>query len=171
MAPGLPDRVDCTRLAEDGTVLERVYELSALPRLRDSLADARGSVRARFAFAKIGEGRSGVTVAIEAAPELVCQRCLQGFTLPVVGSSEIEFVSEGSAVDSDRELYATHGGLVSLRDLAEEELLLGLPIVAACSTPLTCGNAPRIAAEGSGQDNAEDLTRPFAALQDLLKKT
>jgi len=30
-------------------------------------------------------------------------------------------------------------GLVSLRELAEEELLLALPIAPACSTPLTCG--------------------------------
>jgi hypothetical protein len=38
MAPGLPDLVDCARLAEEAAVLERVYELAELSRLRDVLA-------------------------------------------------------------------------------------------------------------------------------------
>jgi len=52
-------------------------------------------------------------------------------------------------------------GTVSLRDLAEEELLLALPAIAACSTPEDCGRAPK----------PEERNRPFAVLQDLLKKT
>jgi uncharacterized protein len=171
MAPGLPDRVDSARLAEEAAVLDRVYELSELPRLKDLLADMRGRVRASFAFAKLGAERAGVTVTVQAEPQLVCQRCLQGFALPVSGSSEVEFVSEGSVTpESGRELYATHAGFVSLRELAEEELLLGLPIVAACSTPQTCSQAPPAALDGE-DEQTEDRTRPFAALQDLLKKT
>jgi uncharacterized protein len=173
MAPGLPDRVDCTRLADNAVVLERVYPLGEMPRVQDLLADARGSVRARFVFAKLGVDRAGATVAVEATPQLVCQRCLQGFAFAVAGSSEIEFSSgpTSSAADSQREVYAMVGGLVSLRDLAEEELLLALPIVAVCSTPQTCGQAPIYEAPEQNQDTSGDRSRPFAALQDLLKKT
>ncbi len=67
--------------------------LSELPRLQDLLADARGSVKARFAFSKLEAGRVGATVAVQATPRLVCQRCLQGFELPVSGDSEIEFAT------------------------------------------------------------------------------
>jgi len=52
-------------------------------------------------------------------------------------------------------------GSVSLRDLAEEELLLALPVIAACGTPEVCGRAP----------SPDERQRPFAVLQDLLKKT
>src|SRR5882672_12484313 len=126
MAPALPDRVDCAHLADNGAVLERVYPLSELPRLQDLLADARGSVRARFAFSKLEAGRAGATVAVQAAPWLVCQRCLQGFELPLVTESEIEFaMSDADApVESPREIYLMDDGSVSLRELAEEELLL-----------------------------------------------
>src|SRR5260370_12633807 len=93
MAPALPDGVDWARLGDNRAVLERVYPLGGMPRLQDLLADAQGSVRARFAFAKVDSGRAGATVAIEAAPQLVCQRCLQGFAFTVAGSSEIEFSS------------------------------------------------------------------------------
>ena len=163
MASGSTDRVDCARLAEDAAVVERVYLLSELPRLQDLLADARGSVRARFAFSKLEAARAGATVAVQAAPRLVCQRCLQGFELPLVSDSEIEFaMSDADApVESPREIYLMDDGSVSLRDLAEEELLLALPVIAACSTPEVCGRAP----------SPDERQRPFAVLQDLLKKT
>jgi DUF177 domain-containing protein len=163
MASGLSDRVDCARLADDGVVLERQYPLSELPRLQDLLADARGSVKARFAFARVGDGRAGASVAVQADPQLICQRCLKGFAFKVAADSEIEFASSeaDAPADSPREIYLMDDGSVSLRDLAEEELLLALPLVAVCSTPETCGRAPAL----------EKKSRPFAALQDLLKKT
>src|SRR5258707_8636156 len=171
MAPALPDRVDCAHLADNRAVLERVYPLGGMPRLQDLLADAQGSVRARFAFAKVDSGRAGATVAIEAAPQLVCQRCLQGFAFTVAGSSEIEFssVSGGSAANSQREVYETDEGWVSLRELAEEELLLALPIV-AMHAPQACDQARSYGAAAAVQDMSGGRTRPFAALQDLLKE-
>ena len=167
MASGPSDRVDCARLAADAAVLERVYPLSELSRLKDLLADARGSVKARFAFSRLeagaGAARVGANVAVRANPQLVCQRCLQGFELPVTGDSEIEFVMSeaGTRADSPREIYLMDEGTVSLRELAEEELLLALPVIASCSAPETCGRAP----------TADVRQRPFAVLQDLLKKT
>ena len=164
MASGLPDRVECVRLAEDAAVLERVYLLSEMDRLQDSLADARGSLRAHFAFESLPTGRAGAKVTVQAEPHLVCQRCMQGFAHAVHSESEIEFApSEAEApMDSPREIYVMNDGTVSLRELAEEELLLALPIVAACGTPERCGRAPPA---------PQERTRPFAVLQDLLKKT
>ena len=172
MAPGLPDRVDCAHLADNAVVLERVYPLGEMPRLKDLLADARGSVRASFAFENLGAGRAGARVAIEAIPHLLCQRCLQGFEFAAAGRSEIEFASstDGAAADSQREIYVMQEGRVSLRELAEEEMLLALPAV-AMHTPQTCGRAPGYEAGGEIQGMSGDRTRPFTALQDLLKKT
>jgi uncharacterized protein len=168
MAPGLPDRVDCVRLAEEAAVLEREIALADLPRLQDLLAEPSGSVTARYAFELVDGSRAGATVSVEAAPRLVCQRCLMGFAFPVSASSEIEFASSGSAApaDSPREIYVMTNGLVSLRELAEEELLLALPVITACTTPETCGREPTLDA-----DTADAPRRPFAGLQELLKKT
>jgi uncharacterized protein len=163
MASGLSDRVDCTRLAEDAAVLERVYPLSELPRLQDLLADTRGSVKARFAFSRLEAGRVGASVAVQATAWVVCQRCLQCFEMPVAGDSEIEFAmsEEAAPAGSPREIYLMDEGSVSLRELAEEELLLALPVIASCSTPEACGQASA----------PEERQRPFAVLRDLLKKT
>ncbi|HEV7612800.1 MAG TPA: YceD family protein [Steroidobacteraceae bacterium] len=171
MAAGMPDRVDCAHLAENAAVLERVYPLGELPRLQDLLADTRGSVRARFAFTKFAAGQPGVTVAVEAMPQLLCQRCLKGFAFDAAGSSELEFSSDsdGGAANSQREAYAMVEGRISLRELAEEELLLALPI-AAMHPPQSCERAPIEEADAI-QDLSGDRSTPFAALQDLLKKT
>jgi uncharacterized protein len=164
MKTGLPDRVDCARLAEQDAVLQRDYELAELPRLQDLLADTQGLVHATFAFTQVSADRPGARVSVEAAPHLICQRCMQGTAFPIAGSSELEFASseDTDPVDPQHEIYATNQGLVSLRELAEEELLLALPTVAACESPQSCGRAPKI---------EEERSRPFAALQDLLKKT
>jgi len=165
MAAGLPDLVDCARLAEDASVLHRDYELSELPRVKDLLAEPQGTLSASFAFTKSASGRPAAEVRVAATPRLVCQRCMEGFELPLSGGSEVEFAAseEPDTVDTEREIFSVPDGRVSLRELAEEELLLALPIAPACSTPLTCGKAP--------PDVTGDQRRPFSALQDLLKKT
>jgi len=131
MAAGPPDLVDCAALAGTAAVLERVYGLADLDRLKDVLTDARGLVSARFAFSNTLRGRPGASIEVRAEPLLRCQRCMQGFALAVSARSEVEFAEDDSADPSDaqREVYRAAGGKVSLRDLAEEELLLALPIV------------------------------------------
>src|SRR5271167_1255872 len=162
MAAGLPDLVDYVRLAEDAAVLERVYALGELPRLQDLLAEPGGTLHARFAFAKAPSGRAGAGVAIRAAPQLMCQRCLQGFAFPVSGGSEVEFTNdeETAASDTEREYFRVDGGMVSLRDLAEEELLLALPVAAACSTPQSCGHAPSLAGDAARPEASDETRRP-----------
>jgi uncharacterized protein len=178
MVASLPDLVDCARLAEERATLERVYELGELPRLKDLLAEPRGILRASFDFAKLASGRPGAEVTVHATPLLVCQRCMQGFALSATGDSEIEFAAgeEPQDADSERESFRMRNGLVSLRELAEEELLLALPHAFMCSTPLTCGNAPSYATDGETGDLVDDpaednMRRPFSALKSLLKKT
>jgi uncharacterized protein len=98
---------------------------------------------------------------------------MQGFALAVSGGSEIEFAEDEAAVASDaqRELYRVDGGKVSLRDLAEEELLLALPIVPACDEPESCGNAPSLSGVAERAESSDAMRRPFSGLKDLLKKT
>jgi uncharacterized protein len=173
MSAGLPDLVDCARLAAEAEALQRVYELGELPRLEDLLEDTRGTLSASFVFTKLGSGRSGAAVAIAATPRLKCQRCLQGFDLSVSAGSEIEFATsdEPEAAHSEREFFKMSHGQVSLRGLAEEELLLALPLVPKCASPSTCGRAPADASDEAAPGKTGEMRRPFSALQDLLKKT
>jgi uncharacterized metal-binding protein YceD (DUF177 family) len=168
MAGRPPDVVDCARLADEAVTLRRVYALEDLPRLQGVLADSSGNATVSFAFGKIGARRYGASIDVAAAPFLRCQRCLQAFEFRVAARSEVEFAeSADAAVESDREPYAAPEGRASLRELAEEELLLALPVAPACDVPETCGRAPRFAAAAA---SAEETVRPFGILQELLKK-
>jgi uncharacterized protein len=185
MAAGLPDLVDCVRLASEAATLHRVYEMGELPRVQDLLVEVRGTLSASFVFTKLASGHSGATIVIAAIPRLECQRCLQGFDLSVSGGSEVEFrgTDEPDAAPSEREFYRMKHGQVSLRELAEEELLLALPLAPKCATPATCGRAPGSTSgetspgvAGETGETGEtgvigDMRQPFRALKDLLKKT
>jgi uncharacterized protein len=164
MKAGLPDRVDCVRLGKEGATLERNYALAELDRLQDRLAAAQGTVHATFAFVLLADGHPGAAVTVRAAPSLICRRCLQGVAFQLTGRSEIEFArsEDVEPTDPQREIYVMQDGWVSLRELAEEELLLALPGIAAHDAPQECGSAPT---------PESDRTRPFAGLQDLLRKT
>jgi uncharacterized protein len=160
-------------LAAAAETLTRVYQLDDLPRLRDLLAESGGRLQASYAFGKTPDGGAGVTLAIESTPMLRCQRCMEPFALPVVARSEIEFAADDAAAageGSEREPYVLTGGVASLRDLAEEELLLALPVAPACSAPETCGRAPSYHDGSALAPAAPETVRPFSALQDLLKK-
>ena len=174
MAAGLPDLVDCARLAEDAAVLERVYELRELPRLQDVLAEPAGRLHASFAFSKTASGRAGARVEMRATPPLVCQRCMQGFAFPVTAAARWSSPTMRRPTPRIRSAssFGTRGGLVSLRELAEEELLLALPVAPACSTPANVRQGAEISpATRATPDGSDEMRRPFSALQDLLKKT
>jgi uncharacterized metal-binding protein YceD (DUF177 family) len=98
---------------------------------------------------------------------------MQGFALAVSARSEVEFAEDDSADPSDaqREVYRAAGGKVSLRDLAEEELLLALPIVPACGEPEGCRNAPSLSGDPERAEKSDAMRRPFGGLKELLKKT
>jgi len=171
MSGGPADLVDCVRLGRDGAALERVFALRDLPRLADVLTDPRGEVSVSYEFGRTEDAKAGVRIGIRATPMLQCQRCLQPFGLEVSTHSDIEFASDESAAvgDAAREPYVMHDGTVSLRDLAEEELILALPVAPACDTPETCGRAPSFGGSAKAEPTGPTV-RPFSGLQDLLKK-
>ncbi len=159
-------------MAAEAVSTTREYALVDLPRLRDVLADGGGVLIANFSFGRLVGTSIGVEVSIATIARLPCQRCLQAFDFAVEETTHIEFAASEAAipVDSEREFFVMVDGTVSLRDVAEEELILALPLVAACNTPATCGNAPAPGSEPMPQTRGESV-RPFAGLQDLLKKT
>jgi uncharacterized protein len=172
MAGGPQDLVDCERmLAERGT-LRRVYPLHQLTRLEDLLVDRSGELQAHFAFARAASGRCAVTVTVEATARLVCQRCMEAYEFPVAAQTEVEIAADAQVGGSEppQEVFGAAEGLISLRELAEEELLLALPLVPACSAPAECGKAPALGELTGTAPAAQETVRPFAALQDLLKK-
>jgi uncharacterized protein len=170
MTGGAADLVDCARLAGSAATVERGYAIDTLPRLHDLLTSHAGTVRARFAFGVAEAGGPRVDVTVAGTVEILCQRCLLPFSFPIHAHTELELVPPEAAdrPGAEREMAVMQDGVASLRELAEEELLLALPVAPACGMPETCGRAPTGAA-GAGRPVHEETVRPFSALQDLMK--
>jgi uncharacterized protein len=162
--------LDALGLARSAARVEREFPIAGFARLRDRLAEPTGMAVVRAEFG-LRDRWAVARLAVEAEVVLTCQRCLGAVSRRVATESQLVFAGE-----SERELpegFEPVGGdphKLDLAALAEDELLLGLPIIPqheageACELP---GAAAGTAADDEG-DTAE-MRRPFAGLKDLLK--
>lgn len=172
-----PKRLDVERFARDGACLEGAWPLAGMTRLMQSCdpdaAPGPGDVvrwQARGESRRVGgEDQIWLELDLDATAELTCQRCLCVVATPLRVRRRFRFVSgeaQAAALDAavEEDVLAASRSF-DLRSLAEDELLLALPIVARherCPKPLV---APADPAIGDGSVPAH----PFAALADLKK--
>ena len=172
-----PLRLDVERFARDGARLGGAWSLAGMPRLveashsdappgaEDTVAwEARGEIRRSS-----GESQTWLEMSLRTCLNLTCQRCLGAVPTPLVVDSRFRFVdgeAQAAALDLDAEedvLASTRS--LDLRTLAEDELLLALPIVPrhdVCPTPLPMPST------GQGRE-AVVAASPFVALAKLKK--
>ena len=167
-----PLRLDLAAFADEGSELSGTWPLEELPRLVSGAhPDARvaagalhWSVRGERRPRRGGEPETWLHVRLATCLHLECQRCLQPVETPLQVERSLCFVhseDEAAALDADSEedVLALPRWL-DLRELAEDELLLALPIVPRheqCPEPLP---------SAAGEDEAP-RENPFAALQAL----
>jgi uncharacterized protein len=190
MPPDWSRPADIERLADLEERREFRAALSEFPRLAGQLAGEGGYAEGRIEVMR----RSGVPVAhviVHAEVPLVCQRCMRPVTLDVSGDSWVALVADFEGADrapAGLESVLAEGGRVVLRDLAEEEVLLALPLVPrhgmegdaagddghACSAFDAAPAAQVLELPPTGtlaDEEFEEVTqKPFAELGELLKR-
>lgn len=158
--------VDASVQAHSGSVVERRFSASQLPRLSDAgiVEPAEIRVSARFS---VYEGRVAVDGKLAGTVTMTCQRCMQPAAIDV--SDEFRLL----IVDDEADTTAEVGGFepivadparFDLRWVAEEQALLNVPLVAK--------HADEACAQQKSQpapDEAPVVQRPFANLRDLLR--
>ena len=140
-APPLPQRVSVRKAVTRNAHYEGSLGAAEMPRFRDLLVAGNG-VRMSVDFGRDEQDRQVAEVAIEAAVELQCQRCLQRFRHRLSGSSRLGLVltdEQAQALPRDLEPWIAQDD-IDLWEVASEELALALPAVAyhpegQCSPP------------------------------------
>lgn len=165
-------RVHPFRLAAQGRGLAGTVKLSGAARLGAALAAEPGEARVRLAFYVDDAGQPMAEGEIAADLTLVCQRCLEPVTLPVVSRLHAALVSsdaEAARLQSRCDiLLVEEEDRLTLLDLVEDELLLALPLVPMHATLEACAPAAREALSGSDPAaGTAERPNPFAALKDL----
>ena len=127
------DRVDPWRLLERGQVIQSSFELASMERLCSLLLAEAGKEQASFnlSFHRDEDRRVIVHCEIRANLTLACQRCLEPMSLPVEIDSRLALVQGMAEAEGLPEaldpLMLADDGLLSIRELVEDELLLAIP--------------------------------------------
>ena len=146
-----PLRLDVAAFASDGGLLDGRWSGASLERLADlqvppqdqGPADVAWQVQGERKLRPGSEAELWLGLSAQARVWLTCQRCLQPMAVDLALQRRLRFVhgeSQAAALDadSDDDVLALSRSL-DLRELVEDELLLGLPLVPrhdSCPQPL-----------------------------------
>ncbi|MCY4427400.1 MAG: YceD family protein [Halieaceae bacterium] len=163
----LPATLDVRTAGLRGTVVRGFLALGNLPRFCESLASERGRAEISCSFFRDDESRSIVVVQVRADVQVVCQRCLDIMTVMVASESELAIVADD---DQARLLPRRLGPLIvegeecNLWELAEDELILSLPIV-SYHDGVSCRKLPDY--PNSDERELAQAENPFKVLEQL----
>ena len=174
-----PRRLDVERFAGDGQRLEGHWPLPGMARLAEACAaEDRPAATDRVRWQVFGERRrvgageshAWLNLSLDTQVKLTCQRCLGPVDTPLRFERWLHFVAgedQAAALDAEAEedVLATSRAL-DLHQLAEDELLLALPLVPrheACPHPLPASRV-ELALEEAAEPN------PFAVLAGLGRR-
>lgn len=170
MSSAPADLVNAVELAGRSATLKRSLGLRNLPRLVGAGALEGTRASAELAFGMI-EGRTTVEAQVSGELVLTCQRCLKPCTCMVSESASlVVMANDADELPGGFEPLLGDAERLSVIELIEEQLLLGLPLVPKHATTALCGEAPAAIAAGVTVAAADETQRPFANLRELLDK-
>ncbi len=170
MSAARPDQVNAIELAGRSATLERELGLTQFPRLVEAGALDGTSVRAVLAFGRL-EGRPTVELKVEGSVLLTCQRCMQACECRIDDEARLAIVADGDdPVPGGYEAAVGDAERLSLAELVEEQVLLGMPLVPMHEDQAGCGKAAPTSAAIEVVSTAEKKQRPFENLRELLDK-
>jgi uncharacterized protein len=170
MSPAPADHINAVELAGRTARLERRAGLAQLPRLAEAGALEGTEVRAQLEFGTF-EGRVTVSVRVEGEVLLTCQRCLRPCACSVEESAALAVVANDSdEVPGGYEPLLADAERLSVTEVIEEQVLLGLPLVPKHANAAQCGASAAAPAADGEETAADEKQKPFANLRQLLDK-
>ena len=155
--------IDGFEFASAGATQQGVLPVSGFPRLRDLLASDVGEVAYEVQGLRDERGRPSLRVSVRGTLQLRCQRCLEAMPVAVDERELLVLAATQEEIDADPTDPETPDRLLAskatpIRDLAEEQLILALPL------------APRHArCRAAGEVNDGKKVLPFAELKNMMR--
>jgi uncharacterized protein len=148
---------------------------------RDSSGEVRWSVRGEAAAQGLSRGALLLHVHVQAAPVVVCQRCMEPFAFPINATTTLQLVRSEAQLGESGDVGSEGAGLededpdapekvvgsrhFDLLAQVEDELILSIPYVPRHEV---CPGAP--AKMDAGEPIDSKRPSPFAALGKLKQK-
>lgn len=157
----LPEAFDPRQAARSGERFAGSLPLSRFHRLTDLLVEPAGEVAVALSLETDDSGRPVVGGVIRATLGLICQRCLEPMTVELRAEPRLVVVAGEDLAPEDgaEHVLCGPGERLALAELVEDELILGLPVVALHGAGSSCA-APAAA-------ERERRSSPFAVLKGI----
>jgi uncharacterized protein len=163
MPPRLPQFIEPAKLADEAEAITGKLDIDGMQRLQAIVSEPRAEVEFRLIFARDERGFIIISGEYATVLTLRCQRCLEPLRVSLEKTIRIGWVTgvdDIKLLPADLEPVLAQGPRVALKDLLEEEILLGLPMA-----PLHAEQ--ECPATNLMQALKERKESPFAALKDL----
>lgn len=163
--------VDASICAHSGTTVERRFTLADLPRLREAGGQEGSQIVVRFAFSQF-DGHVAIDGELEGTLLLPCQRCMKSFGLPIDEGFKLIVVREAEELDLEPggyEAVLADPAHLDLRALAEDQVLLALPLVPR-HAPEDCEVRGLESGPVADEGEVAPVQKPFGNLRDLMRK-
>lgn len=170
--------VDAEVCARAGSTIERRFSAAELPRLREAGGHDESSIEAKFQFSQF-DGRPAVAGELHGDAVLTCQRCMQPVAIDIDDAFQVLLVDEERSDEpGGYEPVVANGSRLDLAWLAEEQVLLALPLVpmhenSDCAAAVEVANEAEDGVEDEPASDAQkhgETHQPFRNLRDLLRK-
>lgn len=157
---GMPRQLDAIQFARTSGVLDGSTDVALLERVAQECSAVPARIDRSIAGQVDAEGACWLELALAGSLMLQCQRCLEDVAVGVRSRSRFRLVPAGEEwgdqdLDDDSYEALELDGLLDVRTLIEDEVLLSLPAIALhdqCSPP------------GAGADADASKPSPFAEL-------
>lgn len=172
----LPKQVDIRKLIAVGAEISAYEPLPKFTRLAAMLANDDGSeagesgveVKLHLYVDEAGTRRIDGEVRTEVS--VLCQRCLQPMRLPIDSTFAVGVVwsdDDSSRLPKYLEPYIVGEGLHDIRDLIEDELILGVPYASYHEREDCAGDYRQSTDEEFIEVEREEKPNPFKVLEQL----
>ena len=177
MANPLRDRRSAAEWAATGQVIEIAEKLGGFEQLSSIVEADLAALDAdklprdwrespvtgelKFSFADAQQTLPMVHCTLAATVDAVCQRCLRAFGLPLETGAQLLLLEYQETADGyeDYEVWELDEHLLRPLDIVEELLIMAMPFSAMHVDSSSCE------ALTGAADNADEMTKPFAALR------
>lgn len=167
----LPQHINLLRLSEHTADFHGSLLIKDMARLLPSLYSEAGEVEVDLALETDKDGIPFCRVQLKTQATLQCQRCMQPFFYEIISDFVQAIVSkpeEAEALSIQYEPVVAEDGILIIKDMVEDGLILSLPLVpmhssAECKVKLPLAD--------STWSEAKEKQNPFYVLRNVKSET
>lgn len=173
----LPRLLDPRKFAQQGILISGEVDVNLLDRLLPLLANDGGNIKVDLVFGVDEQHVRNLTGTIKASLSMVCQRCLDPVTQDVELSIALGMVwsdEQAEKLSKTWEPWIVDEGQTDIYEMIQDELILGLPIVAyhpeKCLDSYVFSESTSVNKSDELKDNSaskEERPNPFQVLESL----